>query len=275
MCSPLSLTGTSTPFSFAVISHRLTTAVPERPPTPAFPTEQHADEMMAPCERRYWETATPPAILVELGTELETATPPAILVELGMDHDTGIVRLKSLQPSISLKKLLLGRKNHFPSKLAFRKAIKRERVWVNGAVQRSKDATVCCGDEVSYKVNSYVIEPDADQVDEEGSLVADFEHEALSKLLARRSGLTDTVINRNIKGRNVLVDGEPAGSRAQRVCCGQSVSWVIKRPPVLAYVCSLDVPFENEHMAIVVKPAGMLMDASGETYSGRDALREA
>ena len=179
--------------------------------------------------------------------------------------DSGTVRMVCREEA-PLRQLLLRRKEHFPTKLAYRKAIARGRVRVNDTVVKDREHRCFPEDVVAYRVTSYIVAPDPEaNKAPESSMMVTKSGTVFDVLDA--AGLTHTTANRIIKAGSVCIDGTQATSRVQRVRVGQKVTWSTTEKQVHAFVSCMEVVSENQHFAVVVKPAGVKMDATGGKFT--------
>lgn len=93
----------------------------------------------------------------------------------------------------------------------------------------------------------------------------------LDKALAEATGLSRERIKGLITGGKVLIDGNPAKSGSAKLVGGES--YVIALPPpepleTIAQDIPLDVVFEDEHLLVVNKPAGMVVHPAAGNRDG-------
>lgn len=87
--------------------------------------------------------------------------------------------------------------------------------------------------------------------------------ERLDKVMvAMDASLSRSAVQRLIREGVVYVDGFPAVAVSQRVRGGEKVEWTVPDPEPLELVAesiSLDIRFEDRHLVVINKPAGMVV----------------
>jgi 23S rRNA pseudouridine1911/1915/1917 synthase len=93
------------------------------------------------------------------------------------------------------------------------------------------------------------------------SVSAEREGARLDSYLSGVSGLSRSKVQKLIADGLVLIDGEPA-RKNHLVSKGEKVSWRVPAPPpedILPQEIPLTVVFKDEHLAVIDKPASMVM----------------
>ena len=74
---------------------------------------------------------------------------------------------------------------------------------------------------------------------------------------------TASSVERIVRRRLLAIDGDVVTSANQGVPDGATITLAPNPQPVVVYQRTIEVVFENPHWAVVVKPAGLVMDSSG------------
>jgi 23S rRNA pseudouridine1911/1915/1917 synthase len=91
--------------------------------------------------------------------------------------------------------------------------------------------------------------------------------ERLDRLTARRLGISRTAVQRIIQEKHLLVDGEEAVS-SQRVGGGERVEARVSERGISPEEIAVPVIFEDEHLLVVDKPAGLVVHPGAGNPAG-------
>ncbi len=96
--------------------------------------------------------------------------------------------------------------------------------------------------------------------------------ERVDKAVALLSGLARSQVNHLVEAGAVRVDGRPVASRSRRLVAGEvlDVDVPASKDPSLTADPAIDVPvvFEDEHVLVVDKPAGLVVHPGAGTQAG-------